>query len=127
MVNCWEKCQKAMHQLMPAYKIKVSDSNTNMKIVKLPALEYFRINIMESRGNEFADVYQATNNFDENARDFPLKKFTLQSFQAVSETPLRCKAINNKDNTPELTLPDSLNTTDRISQILCLHGRGGGP
>ena len=35
-----------------------------------------------------------------------------QSFQAVSETPLRCKAIINKDNTPELTLTRSLNTTD---------------
>ena len=40
------------------------------------------------------------------------KNFTVQSFQAVSETPLRCKATNNKDNTPELTLPQSVNTID---------------
>ena len=46
-----------------------------------------------------------------------MKNFTVQSFQAVSETPLRCKATNNKDNTPELTpnLPQSLNTTDTVS------------
>ena len=105
LVNCWEKCLKAMHQLIPAYKIKVCDSNSNMKIVKLTTFEYFRINITESRGNEFPDVHQATNNFYENASDLPLKNFTVQSFQAVSETPLRCKATNNKDNTPELTLP----------------------
>ena len=83
-----------------------------MKIVKLTTLEYFRINITESRGNEFGDVHQATNDFDENASNFPLKNFTVQSFQAVSETPLRCKVTNNKDNTPELTLTQSLNTTD---------------
>ena len=65
LVNCWEKCLKTMHQLIPAYKIKVCDSNSNMKIVKLTTLEYFRINITESRRNEFPDVHQATNNFDE--------------------------------------------------------------
>ena len=79
-----------------------------MKIVKLTTLEYFRINIVESRGNQSAGVDQATNNFD----DSPLINFTVKSFQAVSETPLRCKAINNEDNTPELTLPQSDNTTD---------------
>ena len=50
--------------------------------------------------------------FDENVSDSPLNNFTLKSFQAVSETPSRCKAIINKDNTPELTLTQSLNTTD---------------
>ena len=63
---------------------------------------------MESRGNQSAAVGQATNDFD----NLPLIKFTVKSFQAVSETPLRCKAINNKDNTPELTLPQSDNTID---------------
>ena len=101
-----------MHQLIPAYKIKVCDSNNNMEIVKLTTLEYFRTNIKESRGNQSDDAGQATNNIDENASDSPLKNFTLKSFQAVSETPLRCKAIINKDNTPELTLTRSLNTTD---------------
>ena len=86
LVNCSEECLKATHQLIPAYKIKIGDSNSNMEIVKLNTLKYFRMNIKESRGN--------------------------QSFQAVSETPLRCKAIINKDNTPELTLTQSLNTTD---------------
>ena len=86
LVNCLEECLKATHQLIPAYKIKIGDSNSNMEIVKLNTLKYFRMNIKESRGN--------------------------QSFQAVSETPLRCKAIINKDNTPELTLAQCLNTTD---------------
>ena len=63
LVNWWEKCLKAIHQLIPAYKIKVCDSNSNMKIVKLTTLEYFRINIVESRGNQPAGVGQATNNF----------------------------------------------------------------
>ena len=99
-----------MHQLIPAYKIKVCDSNNNMETVKLTTLEYFRTNIKESRGNQSDDAGQATNNIDENASDSPLKNFTLKSFQAVSETPLRCKAIINKDNTPELTLPQSVNT-----------------
>ena len=112
LVNCWEECLKAMHQLIPAYKIKVCDSNNNMEIVKLTTLEYFQTNIKESRGNQSDDAGQATNNIDENASDSPLKNFTLKSFQAVSETPLRCKAIINKDNTPELTLTRSLNTTD---------------
>ena len=98
--------------IITAYKIKVCDSNNNMEIVKLTTLEYFRINIKESRGNQSDDASQATNNIDENASDSPLKNFTLKSFQAVSETPLRCKAIINKDNTPELTLTQSLNTTD---------------
>ena len=97
-----------MHQLIPAYKIKVCDSNSNMKIVKLTTLEYFRINIVESRGNQSDGVGQATNNFDNS----PLINFTAKSFQAVSETALRCKAINNEDNTPKLTLPQSGNTTD---------------
>ena len=35
----------------------------------------------------------------------------VKSFQAVSQTPLRCKAIHNEDNTPELTLPQSLYLT----------------
>ena len=112
LVNCWKECLKAMHQLIPAYKIKVCDSNNNMETVKLTTLEYFRTNIKESRGNQSDDAGQATNNIDENASDSPLKNFTLKSFQAVSETPLRCKAIINKDNTPELTLTQSLNTTD---------------
>ena len=112
LVNCWKECLKAMHQLIPAYKIKVYDSNNNMETVKLTTLEYFRTNIKESRGNQSDDAGQATNNIDENASDSPLKNFTLKSFQAVSETPLRCKAIINKDNTPELTLTQSLNTTD---------------
>ena len=38
-----------------------------------------------------------------------MKNFTFKSFQAVSE---RCKANINKDNTPELTLLQSFNTTD---------------
>ena len=59
-------------------------------------------------GNQSTLVGQATNDFD----NLLLIKFTVKSFQAVSETPLRCKAINNKDNTPELTLPQSDNTTD---------------
>ena len=83
-----------------------------MEIVKLTTLEYFRINIKESRENQSDDAGQATNNIDENASDSPLKNFTLKSFQAVSETPLRCKAIINKDNTPELTLAQCLDTTD---------------
>ena len=37
---------------MPANKIKVWDSNNNMEIVKLTTLEYCRVNIMESRGNQ---------------------------------------------------------------------------
>ena len=66
-----------------------------MEIVILTTLEYFRTNIKESRGNQSDDAGQATNNI-ENASDSPLKNFTLKSFQAVSETPLRCKAIINK-------------------------------
>ena len=112
LVSRWEECLKAMHQLIPANKIKVCDSNNKMEIVKLTTLEYFRINIKESRENQSDDAGQATNNIDENASDSPLKNFTLKSFQAVSETPLRCKAIINKDNTPELTLGQCLNTTD---------------
>ena len=30
LANCWEECLKAMHQLIPAYKIKVYDSSSNM-------------------------------------------------------------------------------------------------
>ena len=56
-----------MRQLIPAYKIKVCDSNNNMEIVKLTTLEYFQINIMESRGNKSDDIGQATSNIDENA------------------------------------------------------------
>ena len=41
-----------MHQLIPAYKMKVCDSNNNMEIVKLTTLEYCQVNIMESRGNQ---------------------------------------------------------------------------
>ena len=77
-----------MHQLIPAYKIKVCDSNNNMEIVKLTTLEYFRTNIKESRGNQSDDAGQATNNIDENASDSPLKSFAFKLFQAVSETPL---------------------------------------
>ena len=62
---------------------------------------------MESRGNQSAGVAEATNNFD----DSPLINFTVRFFQAVSEIPLRYEAINDQDNTPELTLPQSLNTT----------------
>ena len=83
-----------------------------MEIVKLTTLEYVRINIMESGGNQSDDVGQATNNIDENASDSPLRNFTFKSSQAVSETPLRCRAIINEDDTIELTLPQSLNTTD---------------
>ena len=42
LVNCWEKCLdavKAIHQLTPAYKFKVCDSNNNMEIVKLTTTE----------------------------------------------------------------------------------------
>ena len=35
----------------------------------------------------------------------------FKSFQAVLETRLRYKAIINKDNTPDLNLPQSFNTT----------------
>ena len=101
-----------MQQLIPVYKIKVCDSNNKMEIVKLTTLQYFRINIKESRENQSDDAGQATNNIDENASDSPSKKFTFKSFQAVSETHLRCKAIINKDNTPELTLAQCLNITD---------------
>ena len=83
-----------------------------MEIVKLTTLEYFRMNIKESRENQSDDADQAPNNIDENASDSPLKTFTFKSFQAVSETPGRCKAIINKDNTPELTLAQCLDTTD---------------
>ena len=79
-----------------------------MKIVKLTTLEHFRINIVESRGNQSAGVGEATNNFD----DSPWINFTVKSFQTVSEIPLRCKVINNENNSPELTLPQSDNTTD---------------
>ena len=92
LVNCWEKYLKAMHQLTPAYKIKVCNSNSNMKIVKLAALEYFQINIVESRGSQYAGVGQTTNNFDDSL----LINFTVKSFQAVPEAPLRCNAINNE-------------------------------
>ena len=78
-----------MHQLIPAYKIKVCDSSNNMEIVKLTTLEYFRTNIKESRRNQSDDAGQTTNNIDENASDSPLKNFTLKSFQAVLETHLR--------------------------------------
>ena len=70
-----------------------------MEIVKLTTLEYVRINIMESGGNQSDDVGQATNNIDENASDSPLRNFTFKSSQAVSETPLRCRAIINEDDT----------------------------
>ena len=83
-----------------------------MEIVKLTTLQCFRINIKESRENQSDEAGQVTNNIDENASDSPSKKFTFKSFQAVSETPLRCKAIINKDNTPELTLAQCLNITD---------------
>ena len=83
-----------------------------MEIVGLTTLEYFRINIKESRGNQSDDASQATNNINENASDSPLKNFQLKSLQAVSETPLRCKAIINKYNTPKLNLAQSINTTD---------------
>ena len=112
LVNYSEECLKAFHQLIPAYKIKVCDSNSNMEIVKLNILEYFRINIKESKGNQSDDAGQTTNNIDENVSDLPFKNFTFKSFQAVSETPLTCKAIINKDNIPGLTLAQSLNTTD---------------
>ena len=56
-----------MHQLIPVYKIKVCDSNNNMETVKLTTLEYFQINIMESRGNKSDDIRQATNTIDEDA------------------------------------------------------------
>ena len=75
-----------------------------MEIVKLNILEYFRINIKESKGYQSDDAGQATNNIDKNASDSPLKNFTFKSFQAVSETPLTCKAIINTDNMPGLTL-----------------------
>ena len=101
-----------MHQLIPAYKIKVCNSSNNMEIVKVTTLKYFRIKIKESRGNQSDDADQASNNIEENASDSPLKNFTLKSLQAVSETPLRCKAIINKENKPELTLAQTLNTTD---------------
>ena len=112
LVSRWEECLKAMHQRIPANKIKVCDSNNKMEIVKLTTLEYFRMNIKESRENQSDDADQAPNNIDENASDSPLKTFTFKSFQAVSETPGRCKAIINKDNTPELTLAQCLDTTD---------------
>ena len=47
---------KPMDQLIPAYKIKVSDSNNIMEIVKSTTLEYFRINIMEYRENQSDDA-----------------------------------------------------------------------
>ena len=72
-----------MHQLIPAYKIKVCDSNSNIEIVKLTTLEYFQINIKESRGNHSDYAGQVTSNINENASDSPLKHFTLKSFQAV--------------------------------------------
>ena len=43
LVNCWEECLKAMHQLIPAYKIKACDSKNNMKIVKLTILRILTI------------------------------------------------------------------------------------
>ena len=61
--------------IITAYKIKVCDSNNNMEIVKLTTLEYFGINVKESRGNQSDDAGQATNNIDENASDSPLKNF----------------------------------------------------
>ena len=101
-----------MHHSIPADKIKVCDSNNNMEIVKLTTLEYFRINIKESRGNQSDSTGQATANIDENASDSPLNNVTLKSFQAVSETPSRCNAIIDKDNKPELTLVQILNATN---------------
>ena len=83
-----------------------------MEIVKVTTLKYFRIKIKESRGNQSDDADQASNNIEENASDSPLKNFTLKSLQAVSETALRCTAIINKENKPELTLAQTLNTTD---------------
>ena len=76
-----------MHQLIPAYKIKVCDSSNNMEIVKLTTLEYFWMNINESIGNQSDDADQANNNTNENASDSPWKNFTFTSFQAVLETP----------------------------------------
>ena len=102
------------------HKIKVCNSYNNMEIVKLTTLEYFRINILESRLNQSDDASQATNNIGENASDSPLKNFTFKSFQAVSETTLKCKWIINKDNTPEINFTQSLNTnnTDDITSPL---------
>ena len=45
-----------MHQLIPAYKIKVCNSSNNMEIVKVTTLKYFRIKIKESRGNQSDDA-----------------------------------------------------------------------
>ena len=40
--QCWEKCLENMHCIIPAYKIRINNSDGKINFILLNTLKYFR-------------------------------------------------------------------------------------
>ena len=67
--NCWEKSLENANMLIPAYKIKIYNTNDTTEIIKLSTLNYFN-----------------DNPFDENISQFLQKIYMKSKFRTLEST-----------------------------------------